>query len=113
MYLVSFRTCRFGPGVDEGSGTAAPHLLVAGMKVNTVDSEGLQVVDLQSFSCAPVLRERVLLDRRNTICAVIPLTEAGVSPTITKQRVVGHTENISTPTIWRSAIQKDKQMQQL
>lgn len=41
-----FLTCRFGPGVDEGSGAAVPHLLVACMEVNAVDSKGLQFINL-------------------------------------------------------------------
>ena len=39
-------TCRFGPGEDKASSATAPHLLIAGMDVNTVDSEGPQVGDL-------------------------------------------------------------------
>lgn len=46
MYAVPLLTCRFGPGIDKGSSTAAPNLLIAGMEVNTVDSEGPQVGDL-------------------------------------------------------------------
>lgn len=41
-YLARPLTCWFGPGEDEGPSAAAPHLLVAGMEVNTVDSEGSQ-----------------------------------------------------------------------
>ena len=34
-------TCRFGPGEDEGSSAAATDLLVTGVDVDAVDSEGL------------------------------------------------------------------------
>lgn len=40
------RTCGFGPGVDEGSDAAVSHLLVAGVEVNAVHGEGLEVGDL-------------------------------------------------------------------
>lgn len=39
-------TCRFGPGEDKCSSATAPHLLIAGMDVNTVDCERPQVEDL-------------------------------------------------------------------
>ena len=45
-YAVPFPTCRFGPGVDEGSGAAAAHLLIAGVDVKAVDREGPQVGDV-------------------------------------------------------------------
>lgn len=49
-YLDRSLTCWFGPCEDEGPSAAAPHLLIAGMEVNTVDSEGSQQGDLDVFS---------------------------------------------------------------
>lgn len=46
VYPGQFLTCRLGPGKDESPSAAAPHLLIAGMEVNAVDSEGSQVGDL-------------------------------------------------------------------
>lgn len=42
-------TCRFGPGKDKGSCTASLDLMVACVDVYTVDSEWLQVEDLNKL----------------------------------------------------------------
>lgn len=46
LCLGQFLTCRFGPREHEGTSAAAPHLLIAGVEVNTVDSKGPQVGDV-------------------------------------------------------------------
>lgn len=107
VHVTLLLTCRFGPGEDERSSAAAPHLLVAGMDVNAVDGEGSQVGDVHSFCGALILGERVFLDGRNSICAVITRAEGGVPPTDTVG-VVRHAEHVSTSTVWRSGRKKEQ-----
>lgn len=84
------------------------HLLVAGVEVDAVHREGLQVVDLYELRCALALGEWVLLDGGDAVCGVIARAECAVpsAASLRKQGIVSRAEDVSTATIRRSGAQR-------
>lgn len=92
-------TCRFGPGEDEGRGAAAANLLVAGVDVNAVHGEGLQVGDFHEIRLAPILHEEEL-SHLGLPVRPVPLQACGVAPRRpAAQGTVRHAEQVPTPPV--------------
>lgn len=84
------------------------HLLVAGVQVDAVDREGLQVVDLYELRCALTLGERVLPDGGDAVRGVIARAERAVpsAASLRKKGIVSRAEDVSTATIRRPGAQR-------
>lgn len=98
MCLLLFTGC-FGPGEDEGGDTAVRDLLVAGMQVEAVDGEGLEVMDLSTPPLYLPLLEEVFVSRPLRVGGV-EFCQAAVAP---QQGVnecgISYTEQISPPPV--------------